>query len=75
MVQGWGKDAAQAGAALARQAYGAEIDRKLGQVVELLRTDRAYRARCAEALAIEDTKTLAKGLERLVRGPWRTGEK
>ena len=69
MVQAWGLEPARAGAALAREAYGAEIDRKLAAVVELLRADRAYRARCVEALAIDDAKTLAKGLERLSR--WR----
>jgi hypothetical protein len=68
MVQGWKAEAAKEGATLARLAYGGEVDRKLSAVVELLRTDRAYRARCIEALAIEDTKTLARGLERLTRG-------
>lgn len=69
MVQAWGLEPARAGAALAREAYGGEVDRKLAAVVELLRADRAYRARCVEALAIDDAKTLAKGLERLSR--WR----
>lgn len=67
MVQGWGSEALERGAATARLAYGAEIDRKLAQVVELLRGDRAYRARCVEALGITDARTLSRGLERLAK--------
>lgn len=67
MIQGWGTELAAAGAAIARSAYGAEVDRKLRQVVDLLRDDRAYRARCVDAMAIEDTKTLAQGLDRLLK--------
>lgn len=67
MIQGWGPEPAAAGAAIARSAYGAEIDLKLRRVVVLLREDRAYRARCVDAMAIEDTKTLAQGLERLLK--------
>ena len=67
MTQGWGTELASAGAAVARAAYGAEVDRKLRQVVDLLRDDRAYRARCVDAMAIEDTKTLAQGLDRLLK--------
>lgn len=68
MVQGWGTQALAVGARSARGAYGTDIDRKVGQVVGLLRGDRAYRARCVEAMAITDTKTLSKGLERLSKG-------
>jgi len=68
MMQGWEAEHAASGVATARLAYGAEVDRKLAQVVELLRSDRAYRARCVEALAIEDTRTLSKGLGRLGKG-------
>ncbi len=73
MIQGWGAELASAGAALARTAYGAEVDRKLRQVVDLLRDDRAYRARCVDAMAIEDTRTLAKGLDRLSKGAAASG--
>ena len=72
MVQEWGLEAAEAGAAVARGAYGSTIDRMAAQVVELLRFDRAYRARCIEAMAIEETKALAKGLEKVARLAART---
>lgn len=67
MIRGWGTELALAGAAIARTAYGAEVDLKLRLVVDLLRDDRAYRARCVKAMAIEDTKTLAQGLDRLLK--------
>ena len=67
MIQGWGAELASAGVAIARTAYGAVVDRKLREVIDLLRDDRAYRARCVDAMAIEDTKTLAQGLDRLLK--------
>ena len=68
MVQAWGRESAVEGAAVAREAYGNEVDAKLDAVVRKLRGDRKYRASCIEGMAIEDTKTLAKGFELLARG-------
>ena len=68
MIQAWGPDEAIAGAALARSAYGKAVDRELTGAIRKLRTDRAFRARVVEGLAITDTKTLSAGLELLARG-------
>jgi hypothetical protein len=68
MVLSWGTGTAAQGAAIAREAYGKEVDRKLGAVVQKLRGDRKYRTSCIDGMAIEDTRTLAKGLELLARG-------
>jgi hypothetical protein len=63
MMQGWGADDAHSGIAIARVAYGADIDRKLSEVVTRLRSDKAFRARVVEGLAISDSKALSAGLD------------
>ena len=68
MLEGWGTEEAVAGAALAREAYGKTIDLELARVVTRLRSDKSYRARVVEGLAIADTKTLSAGLEALAKG-------
>lgn len=68
MVQGWGKESALAGAELARVAYGPAIDRELALTVSRLRRERTFRARTIEGLGIEETSSLAAGLEVLARG-------
>jgi hypothetical protein len=68
MVEGWGDGEARRGALLARAAYGEEVSRKLAFVVDKLRNDRRYRKSCVEGLAIEESRTLGRGLERLARG-------
>lgn len=71
MIEGWSPGAAATGLAIAREAYGAEADRKLDAVTAKLREDRPYRTRVTQGLAIEDTRTLAAGLARLGRHHWR----
>jgi hypothetical protein len=71
MLEGWSAQAAASGLAIARGAYGVEVERKLVSVTTKLREDRAYRHRCIEGLAIAETKTLAAGLAALARGSWR----
>lgn len=68
MIEGWDAKDATAGAELARIAYGPAIDRELARVVARLRGDRSFRARVIEGLGIQDTRTLASGLEVLARG-------
>ena len=69
MIEGWGASGAAAGADLARVAYGPTIDRELARALAKLRSERTFRARVIEGLAIEDTATLSSGLEALARGP------
>lgn len=71
MAQAWRGDEVLHGLDLAREAYGADVDRKLTRVVSGLRSDRAWRARCIEGLGIEDTKTLAAGLAALSKDAWK----
>lgn len=68
MIEAWGAAEAAPGAVLAREAYGKSIDHELGKVVAKLRSDKSYRARVVEGLAISDTKTLSAGLEALAKG-------
>jgi len=68
MIEGWDAKDATAGAELARIAYGPAIDRELARAVTRLRGDRSFRARSIEGLGIQDTRTLASGLEVLARG-------
>ncbi len=67
MIEGWGAHEAESGAALAREAYGDAIGRELKRVVTRLRSDKSYRARVVEGLAISDTRTLSAGLEALAK--------
>lgn len=71
MIEGWPAGEAARGLAIAREAYGVDVGRKLALVVTKLREDKGYRGRIVEALAITDTKTLAAGLAALARGKWR----
>ena len=64
MIESWSGDDASSGHAIAVDAYGADVARKLAAVLDLLK-DRAYRARCTEGLGVSDTATLARGLKRL----------
>jgi hypothetical protein len=67
MIEGWGAADADQGAAIARAAYGRSIDRSLSQVTARLRSDKAFRARVVEGLAISNAKTLSAGLEALAK--------
>lgn len=71
MIEGWGFEEAASGAQLARGAYGKAIDRELSKVVTKLRSDKSYRSRVVEGLAVSDTKTLSAGLEAMAKGSIR----
>lgn len=68
MIEGWSRGDAAAGLAVARAAYGADVDRKLDSVIGKLREDKAYRKRCVDGLGIADPKVLTRGLATLARG-------
>jgi hypothetical protein len=65
MIEGWKMADAEAGIALAESAYGRSVRQSVAAVREKLRSDRSYRNRCTEGLAIEDAKTLSAGLKAL----------
>ncbi|MGH8242065.1 MAG: nucleotidyl transferase AbiEii/AbiGii toxin family protein [Steroidobacteraceae bacterium] len=67
MIEGWSRQDADAGLALATAAYGDAISRSLGSVIAKLREDRAYRNRCIEGLEIVDPDVLTAGLRELAR--------
>jgi len=67
MIEGWSRQDADAGLALATAAYGDAISRSLGSVIAKLRKDRAYRNRCIEGLEIVDPDILTAGLRKLAR--------
>jgi hypothetical protein len=64
MIESWSAEDASSGYAMAIDAYGADVARKLAAVLGSLK-DRPYRARCVEGLGISDTTTLARGLKRV----------
>jgi hypothetical protein len=74
MIEGWPATAVARGFAVAQEAYGAEVGRKLTAATARLREDKSWRRRVIDGLAIEDTKTLASGLARLAQGKWRGRE-
>lgn len=67
MIEGWSRQDADAGLALATAAYGDAISRSLGSVIAKLREDRAYRNRCIEGLGIVEPDILTAGLRELAR--------
>jgi hypothetical protein len=70
MLQGWGEAPARQGAALARQAYGAVVDRALKSAAQKLLDSKDYLRRCVTALSVADPKSLASGLARLAATDW-----
>jgi hypothetical protein len=68
MIDGWSRDDAATGLAIARAAYGLAVDRTLDSVIGKLREDKAYRKRCVDGLGIADPKVLTRGLATLARG-------
>jgi len=67
MIEGWSRQDADAGLALAKAAYGDAISRSLDSVIAKLRDDRAYRNRCIEGLGIVEPDVLTAGLRGLAR--------
>ncbi len=64
MLRAWSLSDAQAGAELAKQAYGAAIGRAARSAAAKL-VNAAYRKQCAGNLAIDDIKALKIGLKKL----------
>ena len=54
-----------AGCEMAKIPYGESITRELTECLKMFELDAKYRAQCISDLAIEDTKTLKRGLARL----------
>jgi hypothetical protein len=67
MIEGWSRQDADAGIALATAAYGNAISRSLESVIAKLREDRAYRNRCIEGLGIANPNVVTAGLRGLAR--------
>ena len=65
MIEAWPLADALEGRRLAREAYGEDIDRKLVAVTAKLRADRKYRDACVRETALDDTRTLTRGLDAL----------
>lgn len=65
MIEGWSKEDAKAGMAIARNAYGDAALRSLASVTTKMRNDKTYRNRCVEGLAIAEPKVLTAGLKAL----------
>jgi hypothetical protein len=65
MIEGWSKEDANAGMAIARNAYGESVLRSLASVTTKMRNDKTYRNRCVEGLAIAQPKVLTAGLKAL----------
>lgn len=65
MLSAWFASDAQAGAALAMQAYGAAIGKCARAAADKLINNAAYRKQCARNLAIDDSSALRIGLKKL----------
>jgi hypothetical protein len=65
MIEGWSKEDANTGMAIAKNAYGDSVQRQLAAVTRKMREDKAYRKRCVEGLAIADPKVMTAGLKAL----------
>ena len=66
MAARWPPEHLRDGAAVAESAYGAVVARELDAGLSRF-DDPAHRRRCAKALAVTDTRTLAQGLQALRR--------
>jgi hypothetical protein len=65
MIEGWSKEDAIAGMAMARTAYGDAISRSLAAVTRKMHEDKTYRKRCVDGLDISDPKILGAGIKAL----------
>lgn len=65
MIDAWGEPEASEGMEVARQAYGAAVERDLGRAVEKLRLDKEYYRKCVSGLALTGARRLATGLRKL----------
>ncbi len=65
MIEGWSRQDADAGMAMAKMAYGDSVLRSLAAVTRKIREDKIYRSRCVDGLAISETKILSAGIKAL----------
>lgn len=65
MIEGWSKADADAGLAIAKEAYGVSVHRSLAAVTTRMREDRTYRNRCIAGLAIAEPKVMSAGIKAL----------
>lgn len=65
MIEGWSNDDATVGLAMAQAAYGTSVLRALAAVTEKMRSDKTYRHRCIDGLAISEPKVLTAGVKTL----------
>lgn len=67
MIEGWSKEDAVAGMAMARTAYGDAVSRALAAVTRKMLEDKTYRKRCVDGLDISETKILGAGIKALAQ--------
>ncbi len=67
MIEGWSKEDAVAGMAMARTAYGEAVSRALAAVTRKMRDDKTYRKRCIDGLNISEPKILGAGIKALAQ--------
>ena len=65
MIEGWSKEDAVAGMAMARTAYGDAVSRALAAVTRKMSEDKTYRKRCVDGLDISEPKILGAGIKAL----------
>ena len=65
MIEGWSKEDAVVGMAMARTAYGDAVSRALAAVTRKMREDKSYRKRCIDGLDISEPKILGAGIKAL----------
>ena len=65
MIEGWSRQDADAGMAMAKMAYGDSVLRALATVTRKMREDKIYRNRCVDGLAISEPKILSAGIKAL----------
>ena len=70
MLEGWSKEDAVAGMAIAKRAYGNSVERSLAEVIKKMQEDKAYRNRCIDGLGVTDPKVLTAGLQALSHSDW-----
>ena len=67
MIEGWSKEDAVAGIAIARTAYGDAVSRALAAVTRKMCDDKTYRKRCIRGLDISEPKILSAGIKALAQ--------
>jgi hypothetical protein len=65
MIEGWSRQDADAGMAMAKMAYGSTVLHSLAAVTRKMREDKIYRNRCVDGLAISEPKILSAGIKAL----------